>query len=437
MLSNLRRSLGRKESFSKQILLSSTDRNTSGDSAVSMTGIFSGPDKMAPLSLPHGEMVGLSAPSSQGSPASISGAPSGRLSSAGGSPNISLTLSHLKKRSGPSPPSSLSFTPPTPVRDPSPMLQGSRSFGRRQDLEGVDFYKYKSSSIETHPHYKPLSSPREIGEKMGMLSSPRRGSIPPGDIGEHFKPLSSPQESNKPIQVIGSPRDAINEQLDKLQASPRGGIHDLRVVQDQTFDPLYTLPSSQSLQIPHSQSMSEAPSMMVYSASEPYGLKSTDPKLPDHNSNLPSYGVGPIEKYNQQQQQLLLQHQMHQQQHPQNHPQPLPSTSKKVSPITEHYLLALQSSPRLPEQLSSPRGRVADRDHLTNHGGFSHVNEEFLKEQYRQYKRQQHQYHQEIWQRKKEEEQVLQQHQQQLPMDSLASTEQDLPSYTQVRFLSS
>lgn len=432
-LSNLRRSLGRKESFSKQILLSSTDRNTSGDSAVSLTGIFSGPDKMAPLSLPHGEMVGISASSSQGSPVSISGPPSGRLSSTGGSPNISLTLSHLKKRSGPSPPSSLSFTPPTPVRDPSPMLHGSRSFGRRQDLEGVDFYKFKSSPIETHPHYKPLSSPREIGEKMGALGLPRRGSIPLGDVGEHFKPLSSPSESSKPVKVLGSPRDAINEQLDKLQASPRGGIHDLRVVHDQNIDPLYTLPSSQSLQIPQSQGMSEASSMMVYSASEPYGLKSSDHKLPDHNSNLPLYGVGPIGQYNQQQQQLLLQHQLHQQQHQQNHPQPPPSTSKKASPITEHYLLALQSSPRLPEQLSSPRGRVPDRDHLTGHGGFSRVNEELLNEQYRQYQLQQQQYHQDMWQRKKEEEQVLQQHQQQLPMDSLASTDQNLPSYTRAK----
>ncbi|GFN94468.1 Ferm domain containing 6 [Plakobranchus ocellatus] len=195
--SGLRRSGGRKGSFSKQYihgsLLMSGDRNTSGDSAVSLSGIFSGSDKLAPLSLPPADQ--------QTAPAVAAGKTSGGAASFSLTPPLSL--GHFKRKTGPSPPSSLNFSSSLGIKD----------FPAEQ-------YKSRTSPREVSPYCKPASSPRELSEKLSTLTSPR------ANIPEHYgsprsKTLPHTQErSETSLKSQGSPRD-VNSDLLKFQFTPR------------------------------------------------------------------------------------------------------------------------------------------------------------------------------------------------------------------------
>ncbi|RUS84496.1 hypothetical protein EGW08_007735 [Elysia chlorotica] len=206
LYSALRRSGGRKGSFSKQYihgsLLMSGDRNTSGDSAVSVSGIFSGTDKLAPLSLP---------PSDYQVPASAAGTPppvaiSSRRSS-GGATNFSLTpplsLGQFKKKTGRSPPSSLNFSPGMVVKDST-----------------TEQYKSRTSPRATGHYSKPASSPRELNEKLSTLTSPR-ANIPEQYGSPRSKTLPHMQDRSETSKPQGSPRDIANLDVFKFQYTPR------------------------------------------------------------------------------------------------------------------------------------------------------------------------------------------------------------------------
>ena len=207
LYSALRRSGGRKGSFSKQYihgsLLISGDRNTSGDSAVSVSGIFSGTDKLAPLSLPPSDhqVSGTTA----GTPPPV--AINSRRGSGGAAANFSLTpplsLSQFKKKTGRSPPSSLHFSSGMIAKDSTPEQYKSRTSPR-----GIGHYS------------KPASSPRELSEKLSTLTSPR-ANIPEQYGSPRSKTLPHMQDRTESSKPQGSPRDVANVDVFKFQYTPR------------------------------------------------------------------------------------------------------------------------------------------------------------------------------------------------------------------------
>ncbi|XP_059169810.1 protein expanded-like isoform X2 [Physella acuta] len=200
----LRRSGGRKDSFSKLLqgsLLSSGDRNTSGDSAVSVSGILTGPDKLAPLSLPPSEHWALTGPVTQGT-AGKSGV------GASGSPSFALTPSSVQKTSGPSPPSTLNFS----------SLKSTKETGTTvYNKDTTEQYKIIGTQREISSQYKQLNPPPDYNEKYKSLSSPR------ANISEHYgnaKSFGSPRtlteqqfkvQSTDVYKTLGSPRDVAHD----------------------------------------------------------------------------------------------------------------------------------------------------------------------------------------------------------------------------------
>uniref|UniRef100_A0A2C9KW49 FERM domain-containing protein n=1 Tax=Biomphalaria glabrata TaxID=6526 RepID=A0A2C9KW49_BIOGL len=159
---------GQRDSSSKLLpgsLLSSVDRNTSGDSAVSVSGILIGSDKLAPLSLPPSEHRTLPTSSHIGKP--------GKAGISSNITNFSLAtrsaLNHAKAIN-PSSPVSVIFTPLGATNDAPVLGLQNTPVGK----ENIELLKAGSSPREVPQAFKfPPTSEYEHNEKMMLLNSPR------------------------------------------------------------------------------------------------------------------------------------------------------------------------------------------------------------------------------------------------------------------------
>ncbi|XP_005093424.1 uncharacterized protein LOC101863416 [Aplysia californica] len=431
----LRRSGGRRDSFSKSsqllppgsLLLTSGERNTSGDSAVSLSGIFcgSGQDKLAPLSLPQSELRGCLS-GSPGPGGSVQHGGGGRGS--GGSSTYSLTpplnLAHLKKTgAGPSPPTSLNFAgvssggmkdSSSPRGGPGAYSLGRRVQGERspreQQLKSLG--SPRELCQQQQPAYKLLPSPLDISDKLS-LSSPR------ANIHEHYpKPVGSPRGEGREVtshKTLNSPQDLGGKAYNKPLPSPRDKISEqLKLSGPSTssthhamLDFPHTLPASPSPRATESvysfPIISALQQQQQQQQQQPVQTQSPQPQqLTNIQAPLPppaEVGAGefhqsrgveqqPLEgsssgvltdhtllaslMQHQQQQQLTAAekqsvHLQQQQQHQQplfKSPAPAPSATSS-SAVTDHYLLALrQGNAQLAEK--SPSAQRAGMGGIKN-----------------------------------------------------------------------
>ncbi|CAL1526866.1 unnamed protein product [Lymnaea stagnalis] len=328
----VRRSGGRKDSFSKLAqgsLLSSVDRNTSGDSAVSLSGILTGPDKLAPLSLPPSELRALSgtdklAPLSlMGEHKSVTGvsvvqganiSKSGRGS--GGSPNFSVN--QVQMNPGPPPLAALNFSTLGATRDPQ--VHASKS------LENTELLKGPSSPRDVSQQFRPTSTPLDIGQKLSALTSPRANipeygkSYPRNRTEQQYKAQSAQQAI---YQTIGSPRDLRSDQF-KLPPAHMG--------------------------LTEYQTTMNTPRADVYGGLIPAGAQTT-PQPEVSKNDLQPHLDAQFHKDNKQVVGGMMTAKSDQ----------LASNSHTSSSrnATEHYMLALQQgSAHLMEQKSATRGRM-------------------------------------------------------------------------------
>ncbi|KAH9492923.1 FERM domain-containing protein 6 [Bulinus truncatus] len=168
----LRRSGGQRDSCNKLLqgsLLSSIDRNTSGDSAVSVSGILIGSEKLAPLSLPPTEFRTL--PTASSSQVASLACKSGK---AGIGNSATFTFAPRPalaphKTTVPSSPVSVIFNPLIPCSDSA--IAGMQNTVKGK--ENVDLFKIGSSTREVSQTYKAQNSPSEINDKKIFSNSPR------------------------------------------------------------------------------------------------------------------------------------------------------------------------------------------------------------------------------------------------------------------------
>ena len=422
----IRRSLGRKGSFSKHqilspgsLLLSSGERNTSGDSAVSLSGIFcSGQDKLAPLSLPQSELREYLS----GSPGSIgAGALQSGARSSGSSSTYSLTpplnLTHLKKNSaGPSPPTSLNFSTNSNSNSPrcgGSSLPSSYSLGRR--VQGSEFTG--SPRDRTQPlSYKLLPSPLDISDQLNSLNSPR------ANISEHYpKSVGSPRLENPEANYkdvkgnlsLSSPRERLSgpptpRSLNEFSLTPSP-----RAETGYVF-PSITQPSVQSQQTKLSSSL---PAESAQDFTQPVVTSDFHScSVVDAQDNTDHTLLASLIQQQFQSADLKTP----------NLQRVKPPAASSTSSVTDHYLLALQqgSSQMTGGAPPSPRGMtILDKlptdiallnDRLRNELQNKQVQKHELLQQHQQQQVQQHEQHEQLLQQQQHEQLLQQQQHEQL-----------------------